>query len=306
MSNTDVLIVGSGPAGITAAIYAFRKGLSVRIFEKGLIGGVASDAIMVENYPGFEGLSGMDLMQKMKKHLEKFGMKIELNEVKAIVKKLNVFEIEAGKEKFNAKSVILATGTKNKMLGIPGENELKGKGIAYCATCDGFFYKGKDVAVIGAGNSGVMAAIYLSDICKKVYLVEFLDEMMCDEIYKKKLEKLKGKNLELHLGTALTEISGSGKVNGIKIKNRKSNAENEIALDGVFMYAGLIPQSELAKKAGAKITEKGFIKVSENMETSVKGIFAAGDVTGELAQIVSAAGSGAKAAVSAYNYIKGI
>ena len=304
---TELAIIGAGPAGITSAIYAARKNLEVRIFERESVGGMVKDAIVIENYPGFESVKGTELMEKMEEHLRKFGVKIESKGVAGVVKKEDLFEIELeGGEKFDARAVVIATGTEYAKLNIPGEEEFFGRGVTHCATCDGVFFKDKEIAVVGGGNSGCTAAIFLSEICKKVTLVEFLPELRCDSAYIKKLAELKQKNVEIFTNHALEEIVGENKVSGIKIKNRESGEVKEINLQGVFMYVGLKPENTIAKKLDLKLNEHGYIETDPGGETSAKGIFAAGDVTGELAQAVVAAGSGAKAAVSAYDYLRGI
>ncbi len=302
----DVAIIGAGPAGISAAIYAKRKALSIRIFESGAAGGQAAEAFVVENYPGVERLHGAELMQKMAQHLHGFGVEIE--EAAAVTNIKNIgkgegfeLEINNGEERAQAKTVILCTGSEYKMLNVPGEKEFYGKGVSYCATCDGPFFKGKTVAVIGSGNSGVNAALFFSAICKKTYLIEFLPSTTCDAIYNERIKKAK---IELMLNMQVLEISGEKEVEKIRVNDRASKKEKEIAVDGVFIYAGMKPRNELAKKLGLRLDEKGYVAVDSNNAATMQGVFAAGDITGELAQIVVAAGSGAVAATSAFEYIK--
>jgi len=316
--NIDVAIIGAGPAGISAAIYAKRKALSVRIFESEAAGGQAAEAFVVENYPGVERLHGAELMQKMAQHLHGFGVEIE--EAAAVTKIKNLgkgkgfeLEINNGEEKAQAKAVILCTGSEYKMLNVPGEKEFYGKGVSYCATCDGPFFKGKTVAVIGSGNSGVNAALFFSAICKKTYLIEFLPKPTCDGILFRALAK---SNVELLANTEVIAINGGKEVEKVKVKDRQSGKEKEIAagraskkekeiaVDGVFIYAGMKPRNELAKKLGLRLDEKGYIAVDGKKMASMQGVFAAGDIAAELAQIVVAAGSGAIAATSAFEYLK--
>ncbi|MDD5163401.1 MAG: FAD-dependent oxidoreductase [Candidatus ainarchaeum sp.] len=306
MEKIDLAIIGSGPAGIAAAIYALRRGLSTRIFESEAVGGQAAKAVFVENYPGFAKLTGQELAQKMQEHLASFGLEIEEGNGVAKIKKTGKeFELELeNRQKFAAKTVLLATGTENRKLGLPGEKEFYGKGVSYCANCDGPFFRGKKIAVIGGGNSGVTNALYLSEMASKAFLVEFMPELNCDEIYLPLLAKQK--NLEILKNTQLLEVIGKEKVEAIRAKDRKTNSEKKILLDGIFIYAGLSPRNGLAKQLGARIDEKGFVKVNANMMGSIEGFFAAGDITGGLAQAVWAAAEGAKAALEAYNYIKGM
>ena len=304
--SIDVAIIGAGPAGISAAIYAKRKALSLRIFEAEALGGQAAEAIWVENYPGIERLKGMELTQKMAQHLRGFGVEIEEAAAVTDIKNLGKgkgfeLEINKGEEKVQAKAVILCTGSEYKMLNVPGEKEFFGKGVSYCATCDGPFFKGKTVAVIGSGNSGANAALFFSDICKKTYLIEFLPKPTCDGIVCQALSK---SNVELLANTEVIAIKGGKEVEKVKVKDRASGKQREIAVDGVFIYAGMLPRNELAKKLGLRLDEKGYIAVDSKKMASIQGVFAAGDIAGELAQIVVAAGSGAIAATSAFEYIK--
>ncbi len=305
--EVDVVIIGAGPAGITAALYAKRKALSVRIFESKAAGGQTADAIWVENYTGMKKIEGIKLMQKMQEHLKDFDVEIdEAAEITGIKKTETGFEIdmENGEEKIAAKAVILCTGSKYKMLNVPGEKELYGKGLSYCATCEGPGFKDKVVAVVGGGNSGANAAIFFADICSKVYIVEFGEKAAYDSVYEKAL-KAQSK-IEIILNTQVTVIEGKEKVEGIKTKNRATGEEKVVPVNGVFIYIGMQPRNDLAKQLGLELTEKGFIKVDTDNRTSLPGMFAAGDITGELAQTIVAAGSGAKAAVSAFEFIKGL
>ncbi|MDD5148501.1 MAG: FAD-dependent oxidoreductase, partial [Candidatus ainarchaeum sp.] len=196
------------------------------------------------------------------------------------------------------------TGTENRHLGIPGEKELYGRGVSYCANCDGPFFRGKRVAIIGGGNSGVTQALYLSEIASKAWLIEFMPSLNCEEIYIPSLKKRK--NLEILLNTQLLEVLGKEKAEGIRIRDGKTGKEKTIQLDGIFIYVGVSPRSGLAEQLGAVLDEKGFVVVNEEMQASIKGFFAAGDITGGLAQTIWAAAEGAKAALEAYKYLKGI
>jgi len=304
MKETDVCIIGAGPAGYTAAIYAARKMLSVIVIDKASSGGQTANAIWMKNYPGCGRIKGKELMQKMRAQAEGFGAKTkEAVEATDIKKTTNGFEVTTEKGKILAKTVVIATGTKHKHLNIPGEKEFYGKGVSYCANCDGLFFRKQRVAVIGAGNSGATAALLFDEIASETILIEFLPEINCDEIYRAALQKTKVKIIR---NTAVTEIFGKEAVEGITLKNRASGKEEKIAVEGVFIYVGLLPENSLAKKIGLKISEKGFIVVNEKLETGIPGIFAAGDITGALAQTVVAAGQGAIAATGVYNFIKGI
>ena len=288
-------------------MYAKRKALSVKVFETKAVGGQTADAIWVENYPGVKKIRGMELMQKMAEHLKEFGVEPEeAAEVTGVKKKGELFEldIEDGEEKLLAKSIIICTGSKYKELGVPGEKEFYGKGVSYCATCDGPGFKEKVVAIVGAGNSGANAALFFAGICKKVYLIEFGEKPVFDSVYAQPIKE--ETKIEVMINIQTIGIEGKEKVNGIKIKDRKSNEEKVLAVDGIFVYIGSVPQNKIAKQLGLKLDEKGFVKVGKGNETSVKGVFAAGDITGELAQTIVAAGSGAIAATSVFEFVKGL
>jgi thioredoxin reductase (NADPH) len=301
----DLAVVGGGAAGMAAAIYAVRKNLRARVFEREALGGQSAVAIWVENYPGFRKIRGEELMNKWAEHLASFGVEVEeANGVSGIKEAGNGFELalDSG-EKAMAKAVLIATGTENRKLGIPGERELFGKGVSYCANCDGPFFRGKRVAVIGGGNSGVTNALYLAEMAKETTLIEFLPKLNCDEVY---LQGLEESGIRVLTNTQAMEIMGSERVEAIKVRERESGEEREIPVEGIFIYAGLSPRNELAKKLGLELDERGFIRVDGNNMASVDGVFAAGDVRAEaLAQIVWAAGDGAKAALAVYDYIRG-
>ncbi len=302
----DVAITGAGSAGITAALYAKRKALGVRIFDSGAAGGQTAEAVWVENYPGIGRIRGMQLMQKMASHLKGFGSGVEeAAEITKIEKKGEGFELDInkGEEKVQAKSVILATGSKYRMLNVAGEKELYGKGVSYCATCDGPGFKGKNVAVVGAGNGGANAALFFGEICKKVFLVEYAETPSFDAIYGKPLQEA---GIEMLLNTQVTGIEGKERVEAVKARDRESGEEKTIDVDGVFIYIGTLPRNDLAKQLGLRLDEQGYVAVNEGNATSMPGVFAAGDITGELAQIVVAAGSGAIAATSAFEFVKGL
>jgi len=305
-ASIDVAIIGAGPAGMAAALYAKRKALSVRIFDTLAAGGQAADAIFIENYPGVQKKKGAELMQDMQLHLASFGVEVEeAAEVTRIKKSGKEFELEIneGEEKLLAKAVILCTGSEHRKLGAKGEEEFEGKGVFYCATCDGPAFKGKTVAVLGAGNSGANAAMFFSGICKKVFLLDSCENYCFDPIYEKHLSKA---GVEVLLGKKTLEISGKERVETIKFKDIISGKEETLQVNGVFVYAGMQPRNILAKGLGLLLDAKGCVAVNARKESSLKGIFAAGDIAGEISQIVIAAGSGAIAATAAFDFIKGL
>ena len=295
--EVDVAIIGAGPAGLSAGIYAIRAGLSAIIIDKGNAGGLAEEAPFVENYLGFEGIEGEKLAKMFKEHAMKYVEISERNEVTEIKREDGKFVLKAEKGEYTAKAIIFATGTTHKKLGVPGEDEFFGKGLSYCVTCDGYFFRGKRVAVIGGGNSGAIAAIYLKDIGVEPVVIEYMNTPMCEKAYQ---DLIKEKGIKYITGAMVTEIKGGDKVEKVIYKDRSTGEIKEENVDGVFIYVGLIPISELAKKIGVEVDNRGYIKVSSKMRTNVPMVYAAGDVTGIAGQIIIAAGQGAMAALTAY------
>ena len=292
----ELAIIGAGPAGYSAAIYAVRAGIKTLVLDKGFGGGLASISPNIENYAGFESISGMDLAEKMKKHASKY-TKLNLNEeVEDVVKKDDGFEIKTNKKKYKLKAIIICTGTEYRKLNAPGEKELVGKGVSYCATCDGFFFKDKIVAVVGGGNSALIEAIYLKQIgCREVYVIHRRDQLRAEKAYVNEAIK---KGVKIIYNTHVEEIKGKNRVDFLEVHDVKTNKKSKINLDGVFISIGEEPQNKLAKKLGVKLDEKGFIIVDRQMRTNIKGLYAAGDITGGLRQVVTAAAEGAIAALS--------
>ncbi|MFO7710742.1 MAG: FAD-dependent oxidoreductase [Candidatus Woesearchaeota archaeon] len=286
----DIIIIGGGPAGMTAGIYALRYKLSNMIITK-VPGGTATEAHLVENYPGFPSLSGMDLMMKFKEHVEALGGTIVNDEARRILKKEDHFVIE-GEKTYEAKSVIIAAGSKRKKLNVKGEEDFLGKGVSYCATCDGYFFREKTVCVIGGNESAASAAAHLSQMAKKVYMV--YSELQAEPYWQEMINK---DNIELVKDTVY-EIKGEETVKSVVL------SERELEVEGVFIETGLIPPTELAGALGVN-TEEGYIVVDEGQKTNIPGVFAAGDITtgsGGLRQIITSASEGAIAARSAFRY----
>ncbi len=298
--EVDLVIIGGGPAGLSAGIYATRSGLNAIIVDKGNAGGLAEEAPYVENYLGFKGIKGEDLVKEFKEHALDYLEISERNEVKDIVIEDDRYVVKAERGEYRAKGIIFATGTTHKKLNVPGEDELLGKGVSYCVTCDGYFFRGKKVAVIGGGNSGAIAAIYLRDIGVEPVVLEYMPKFMCEKAYEKIIKK---REIPYYTNVQVTEIRGNQKVEKVVYKDRSSGEVKELDVDGVFIYVGLIPISDLAKKIGVATDNKGYIKVDLSMRTNVPRVYAAGDVTGYAGQIIIAAGQGAMAALSAYEDI---
>ncbi len=295
--DVDLLIIGAGPAGLSAAIYAVRSGLNTFVIDKGNAGGLTEDAPLVENYLGFEAMKGEDLAKRFKEHAMRYVEISERNEVESIRMENGKFFVKAEKGDYTARAIIFATGTTHKKLGIKGENEFYGKGVSYCVTCDGYFFRGKRVAVIGGGNSGAVAAIYLKDIGVEPIIYEYMPRYMCEKAYQKIIEK---RGIPYNMNVEVTEIAGDDTVNAIVYKDRDTGEIHRDSVAGVFIYVGLVPISDLAKSIGVVTDERGYIKVDMSMRTNVPRVYAAGDVTGKAGQIIIAAGQGAVAALSAY------
>jgi len=301
--NFDVIILGAGPAGLTAGIYTSRSLLKTLILETGVIGGEASSTDLIENYPGFpEGISGMDLTDRMKKQAEKFGSEIILTQILEIdlSEKTKIVKTEDGQ--FTAKAVIIATGTSSKSLNVPGETKFKGRGVSYCATCDAPFFKDKDIAVIGAGSSGLQEGLFLTEYVKSIKVVEFLPHMTAEKILQERIKKKN--NVEFFLNHKLVSINGDEMVESITVENRATGEKKDMPVAGVFVYVGLKPNTELFN-GKIELDKTGFIITDTQLKTSQEGVFAAGDVRQKiLRQVATAIGDGALAAFSAKTYIE--
>lgn len=297
----DVVIIGGGPAGLTAGIYVKRAMLNAVLFEKMGVGGQIIVTDKVENFPGFLEISGADLAAKFEEQARKFGLEMKgMVEVDAIEDKGNIKIIKTTEGDIETKSVIIASGTTPKKLGAKGEIELTGRGVSYCATCDGFFFRDKDVVVIGGGDSAITEAIYLTKMAKKVIVVHRRDELRAEKINQE--HAFSNPKISFIWDSVLEEIVGKNIVEKVMLRNLKTNETSEVKTDGVFIYVGLIPNTAFAN---VKKDEWGFIIANAKMETSVKGIFVAGDcrVT-PLRQIATAVGDGAIAAVSTERYLE--
>ena len=302
----DLAIIGGGPAGLSAGLYATRGGIkNVVLFEKGLPGGAIASSSEIENYPGVEEVkSGMEFMEPWSRQCFRFGLKHEMKEIERVSKKDDIFILKTYNEEIEAKNVIICTGSTPKRAGIKGEDEFYGRGVSNCATCDGFFYKDKEVAVIGGGDTALEEAIYLSNIVSKVYLLHRRDEFRAAP---STVEKVKNNpKIKLILNVKVEEIFGdeSG-VNGIKYKD-KDDTICTINLPGVFIFVGMNVNNEILKQADGsylcELNERGEVKVDLKMRTSIKGLYACGDIREDASrQVVCAAGDGATAAIEVIN-----
>lgn len=300
----DLIIIGAGPAGISAGIYAQRAMLHTLLLEKGYVtGGQVLNTYEVDNYPGLPGVSGMELAEGFESHADRMGLVRQRGEVKKIEKADDHFIIETKNECYEAKSVIIAAGARHRHLGIPGEEELAGMGVSYCATCDGAFFAGRTIAVVGGGDAALEDAIFLARGCKKVYVIHRRDEFRGTQVLQKRLKEFD--NVEIIWDSVVEEIQGSDQAEGIRIKNVKTEEESQLKLDGVFIAVGILPNSEDFQ--GLVAMDGGnYIVAGEDCVTSMPGIFAAGDVrTKMLRQIVTAAADGACAVTSVQNYLFG-
>ena len=302
----DVIIIGSGPAGLTASIYAKRAQLKSLVIEKAAFsGGQVINTYEVDNYPGTPGISGFDLSSKFREHSDKLGAEFITDEVSKLELdgEIKVLTLSDGKE-YRAKAVIIATGGEARRLGVKGEEELAGAGVSYCATCDGAFFKDKVTAVIGGGDTAVEEAIFLSRICKKVYLIHRRDELRANKGISNKI--LETENVTILWDSVVEGIKGDGRVESLDLKNVKSGENTEVELEGVFIAVGYLPNSEAFKDV-VDLDQNGYIVADETCQTSVPGIFAAGDIrTKELRQIVTAASDGANAITGVEKYLNNL
>lgn len=301
----DIVIVGGGPAGLTAALYSSRAGLKTLVLERIMPGGYVATISYIENYPGFpQGIRGFDLAEKMKEQAQRFGAEIKGTEVIGVRKQENIITVETTSSLYQARAVIIATGTRHKRLDVPGEVELTGRGVSYCATCDGPLFKERSIAVIGCGNSGLQEGHFLLTFAKDILFVETMSCILAEPILQK---PLKGDpRVRFLLNHEVISINGKDRVESITVKNRTESTEQTYPIAGVFIYAGLTPMSE-AFCSIMECDQHGFIRVDDALCTSVSGIFAAGDIRSKkVRQIVTACGDGAEAAMQAYHYIESL
>ncbi|MDO4275142.1 MAG: thioredoxin-disulfide reductase [Eubacteriales bacterium] len=298
----DLAILGAGPAGISAAIYAARAKLHTIWLEKKFVpGGQINDTYEVDNYPGMPGITGMDLGEAMGAHAQKLGIASQRENVLSIEDAGSEKIIRTKKHEYRARTLILAFGAAHRHLGIPGEEELSGMGVSYCATCDGAFFKDRVTVVVGGGNVAAEDAIFLARVCKKVYVVHRRDEMRADKVLQERLFACG--NVEMVWDSVPLEIQGQDQVTGLKIRNVKTDEEQVIHTDGVFIAVGIIPNTQLFKEI-VKLDQSGYIVAGEEGITSTPGIFAAGDIrTKALRQVVTAVSDGANAVSSVQKYL---
>ena len=300
MHQYDIIIIGAGPGGLTAGIYAGRQGTKNLIIDRDLAGGLGREVPEMENYPGFENISGLELVEKMKSQAIKNCDLHEMEEVTQITRNDSEyrFTVKTSKDEYQTKSIILATGSSHRHLNAKGEEEFKGKGVSYCATCDGFFFAGRDIVMVGGGNSALQEALYLKNLGANVTLIHRRDEFRAQKHLQ---NQIKEKEIPTILNATVEEIKGDMLVESVVLKDTKTNETNEIPTSGVFISVGYIPHTELAKQLGVELDETGHIITDKNQKTNIDYVYAIGDVCVGLKQWVVACGEGAVAATSAYH-----
>ena len=292
----ELAIIGAGPAGFSAAIYAKRSGISTIVFDRGGGGGLLQLAPNIENYAGFVSIPGIDLVEKMKHHASKYADFHFYENVKEVRPSSLGFLINTEKATYEVGAVILCTGTEHKKLDVPGESELIGKGVSYCATCDGFFFKGKRVVVVGGGNTALMESIFLKQLgCTEVMVVHRRGQFRAEQIYE---DEAREKGVHFLFNTIVEEINGKENVSSVSLFNLETSARSTLPVEGVFASVGVLPQNQIAKALQLKTNDDGYVVVDTEQRTSVRGVYAAGDITGGLRQVVTACAKGAVAALS--------
>lgn len=299
----DVIVVGAGPAGLAAAIYGKRAGMNILVLDSSSIsGGQILSTYEIDNYPGMPGISGEELAQAMRSHCDKLGVEFDRGKVTSIIDKGATKELITKKATFESKTVVLATGASNRALGCPGEEEFSGIGVSYCATCDGAFFKDKAVAVVGGGDVALEDALYLARFCSKVYLIHRRDEFRGAVVLQEQVKATD--KIQILFDSTVAAIDGTEKVESIQVKNKNTGAIDTIRLDGVFIAVGNIPNVKGIQGLPDQ-DEAGYIVAGENCETSIPGIYAAGDVrTKQLRQVITATADGANAITSIDRYLK--
>jgi len=302
MERYDIIIVGAGPAGLTAALYCARAKLKTLVLEKKMPGGQILNTEKIENCPGFDSISGLELAQRLEQHARRFGARIEMEEVKEVRSKGDLKLVKTARNEYQAGAVILTAGGEPRRLDVLGEKELQGKGVSYCALCDGPFFAGQIIAVVGGGDAAVEESILLSKFAKKIYLIHRRNSLRAKKDRQEEL--FEDPKVEILWDTVVEKIDGKEVVERLLLKNVKTGAKRPLEVSGVFIYIGFIPNSHLLLD-NPKLDEKGYLQTNFRMETSVEGVFAAGDIRFQLAkQITNAMGDGTTAAIAAEAYLK--
>ena len=297
----DVIIIGAGPAGLAAGIYGKRAGFDILILDTSSIsGGQILNTYEIDNYPGFPGASGQEVADAMRQHCDKLGVEFARGRVTSIIDNGSTKDLVTKKNTYTAKSIIIATGASNKKLGCPGEEELSGMGVSYCATCDGAFFKEKQVAVVGGGDVALEDAIYLSRFCTKVYLIHRRDEFRGAKVLQDQVKSTD--NIEIIYDTVVNSINGTQSVESITVQNTKKDSSSELKVDGIFIAVGTVPNTQILSGL-VQMDDKGYVIADETCKTSCHGVFVAGDVrTKPLRQVLTATADGANAITSIQKY----
>ncbi|NHJ87343.1 MAG: thioredoxin-disulfide reductase [Asgard group archaeon] len=301
MDEYDIVAIGGGPAGLTVGIYGSRYGLKTLVIEKQLVGGAMAISPLIENFPGMEPIKGSDLTQRFKQQSLAFGAEIkELVSVTNLDPEEKILTLNNG-EQIKAKTIVFSTGSRHRKLGVPGEEEYTGRGVSWCATCDGAFFRNRKVVVVGGGNSAAIEALHLANIAGELYIIHRRNQMRAEEAYVKQIEKA---NIQFYWNSIIKEILGDGKkVTSLKIVNVKTDEVTEIPVSGIFISIGYDPNNELAAEVGIELDENGYIKVDRNMRTNIEGIYAAGDITGGQKQLTVSTGQATTATMNAFLYM---
>ena len=310
MTNNDtqtheLVVIGAGPAALAAAIYTTREEIETVLYEKGIVGGLAATTDWIDNYPGYmKGIEGLRLADELRGQAERFGAKIEFGDVSKLERQGGLLKLRVDDKNVTARAVLIATGSNYRKLGVPGEEEYYAQGVHYCATCDGAFYAGKRLVVVGGGNSGVQEAMFLTRFATHIDLLVRSD-LRASEVLQRKLETMKDK-ITVHTNVTVEEIVATDKaVSGVRVKQKATGDERIIETDGVFVFIGLLPNTAFLAGSGVELDEVGLIKSDANLQTAVPGVFVAGDVRSHATmQIASAVGDGATAALKIREYLE--
>jgi thioredoxin reductase (NADPH) len=298
----DVVIIGAGPAGMTAAVYASRANLKTVMLERGVPGGQMANTEEVENFPGFDFVTGPELSSKMFEHAQKFGAEYKYADIKSIEAEDEIKVLKTGSEDIKTKAIIIATGAEYKKIGVPGEEALGGRGVSYCAVCDGAFFKERELVVIGGGDSAVEEGVFLTKFASKVTIVHRRDELRAQKILQDRA--FKNDKINFIWDTEIQSINGEDKVESVTLLDKKTGDKYDFNADGVFVYVGMKPLTQPFEGLGI-LNELGYVEANEEMETEIPGVFAAGDVRNKtLRQIVTATGDGSIAAQNAQHYLE--
>lgn len=302
MTVENVIIIGSGPAGLTAALYTARANLEPLVFTGNEIGGQVSITNEVENYPGFpEGLTGPELVEKFQKQAERFGARVEYAEVTEVDLDVQPFRVRSYDSEHEAKAIIVATGASARKLGVPGEVDFTGRGVSYCATCDGFFFRNKDVVVVGGGDSALEEGVFLTKFASRVRIIHRRDQLRAGFALQERAKR--NEKIEFVWDTIVTEINGNGEVESVQVENVKTGEISTLNTEGVFVYIGHYPNSQLFERV-LDMDEHGYLTTDRLTRTSLPGVFAAGEITDSVfRQVVTSAGEGCKAAIQVERYL---